>query len=98
MRATILLLCLLLMAASCEPRPDAPLIRSAPSTTVEVPVPTPCVDAANIPAAPPMPAIGKDGNVANRLAAISAYIRQEHPQAKAMREMLRVCSTQEGKP
>lgn len=87
-------LALCLIAATCETRPDPPpLVKSAPSTSVDMPVHLPCVDAKDIPEPPPPPTVGPDANVGNRLAAIKAYILKATPQTKQLRATALGCST-----
>ena len=87
------LLCLLLAACQSEgPVTPSVLVNSAPTTTVTVPLPTPCVDPKDIP--PPvktaMQARGADP--ARQSAGASADYRKLSSDNAKMRAMLLACA------
>jgi hypothetical protein len=81
-----------LALCGCQTAPERPVIGSAPSTTVTVPLPVSCVDAAQIPPVRPSAIPAKGADVARLAAGASADVRQLRVDNATMRALLMACA------
>lgn len=78
-----------LLLAACATSSE--LVSSAPTTVIQVPVLTPCVDEKDIPAVPPKTRPGP--GMTQQAAAIAADLEAYESYAKQADTLLRICAT-----